>query len=159
MGQPPGYQEKAKNKNGAIMGSLKDGTVEDIKDLRVMIVEDQQDVRAMVRNMLAELGITQIFEAPDGRDGLTFLDEAMDMVDIIICDWNMPKMSGLELLKQLRTVEPDMPFLMLTGRNDLESVVEAKSSGVTAYIRKPFSSAELEAKLRIIMQKARRKAA
>ena len=123
-----------------------------------MIVEDQQDVRAMVRNMLTELGITQIFEAPDGREGLTFLDAAMDMVDVIICDWNMPNMNGVELLKQLRTVEPDMPFLMLTGRNDLGSVVEAKSSGVTAYVRKPFSSAELEAKLRIIMQKAQRAA-
>ena len=72
-------------------------------------------------------------------------------MNLIICDWNMPNMNGVELLRQLRTVDPDMPFLMVTGRTDIESVVEAKSSGVTAYISKPFSSQQLEAKLRIIL--------
>ena len=65
----------------------------------------------------------------------------------------MPKMNGVELLRQLRTVDPDVPFLMVTGRSDMESVVEAKSSGVTGYIRKPFSPAELEAKLRILLHR------
>lgn len=67
----------------------------------------------------------------------------------------MPKMTGVEFLRQLRTVDGDLPFLMVTGRADMESVVEAKSSGVTGYIRKPYSPVQLEAKLRILMSHAR----
>jgi len=126
---------------------------EDLGDLKVLIVEDQSEVRSMLRNMLMELGINQVFESGDGREALMFIDSAFDFVDIIICDWNMPKMNGVELLRQLRTVDPDMPFLMVTGRTDIDSVVEAKSSGVTGYISKPFSPQQLEAKLRIILHR------
>ena len=124
-----------------------------ISDLKVLLVEDQAEARAMMRNMMMELGITQIFEAADGKEALAFLDSAFDFIDVVVCDWNMPSMTGVELLRQLRSVDPDMPFLMVTGRTDMESVVEAKSSGVTAYIRKPFSPKQLEAKLRIILYK------
>jgi two-component system, chemotaxis family, chemotaxis protein CheY len=99
------------------------------------------------------MGVTQVFDAPDGRQALNFLDSAFDMVDVVICDWNMPHMTGVELLRQLRTVSPDTPFLMVSGRADKESIMEAKNSGVTAYIRKPFSVHQLEAKLRIMLQR------
>lgn len=62
-------------------------------------------------------------------------------------------MSGVEFLRQLRSVDPDVPFLMTTGRSDIESVVEAKASGVTGYIRKPFSPVQLAEKLKIIAKK------
>lgn len=124
-----------------------------LEDLKILIVDDQTEVRSMMRNMLMEMGVTQIFDAPDGRDALTFMDSAFDFVDLVVCDWNMPHMTGVEFLRQLRSVDPSIPFLMVTGRGDMQSVVEAKSSGVTGYIRKPFSPAELEAKLRILMQK------
>ncbi len=124
-----------------------------LKDLKVLLVEDQTEARAMMRNMLSELGITQIFEAPDGKEALQFIDSAYDFINIIMCDWNMPGMNGVELLRQLRSVDPDIPFLMITGRGDLESIVEAKTSGVTGYIKKPFSAAQLEAKLRIVVHR------
>lgn len=124
-----------------------------LKNLRVLIVDDQQDARAMLRNMLLEIGVTQIFESPDGKSAMQFMDTAFDFIDIVICDWNMPNMTGVELLRQLRSVDPSFPFLMITGRADKSSVIEAKASGVTAYITKPFSSAQLEAKLRIITQR------
>lgn len=123
-------------------------------DLKILIVEDQSDARSMLRNMLGELGVTQIFEAKDGGEALRFIDTAFDFVNLVICDWNMPKMSGVELLRQLRTVDPDVPFLMVTGRSDMDSVIEAKGSGVSGYIRKPYSPAQLEAKLRIIARRA-----
>ena len=126
---------------------------EDLSDLKVLIAEDQCEVRSMLRNMLMELGIHQVFESSDGREALNFIDSAFDFVDLIICDWNMPKMNGVELLRQIRTVDPDIPFLMVTGRSDVQSVVEAKSSGVTGYISKPFSPQQLEAKLRIILHR------
>lgn len=129
------------------------GKAEGLDKLKILIVDDQPDARAMVRGMLAEMGITQIFEANDGRQAMSFTDAAMDMIDVVICDWNMPKMTGIDLLRQMRTVMPEMPFLMLTGRGDIDSVAEAKSCGVTAYIRKPFSPANLEIKLRVIKSK------
>ena len=124
-----------------------------LKDLKVLIVDDQQEARVMLRNMLMNMGITQVFESPDGRNALNFVDSAYDFVTLVICDWNMPALTGIELLGQLRSVEPNLPFLMVTGRGDMESVIEAKASGVTGYIRKPYSSAQLEAKLRAIVQK------
>ena len=126
---------------------------EGIEKLKILVVDDQPDMRSMVRGMLSDMGITQIFEASDGREALTFADAAIDMIDIVICDWNMPKLSGIELLRQMRSVMPTLPFLMLTGRGDIDSVAEAKSAGVTAYIRKPFSPANLEIKLRVINSK------
>lgn len=127
---------------------------ETIADLRVLVVEDQADARALLRGMMNDMGITQVFEANNGRDALSFMDSAFDFVDIVVCDWNMPHMSGLELLRQLRSVYPELPFLMITGRGDMSSVIEAKSVGVTGYIRKPFSPAQLEVKLRVIAQRS-----
>ena len=123
-------------------------------DMKVLIVDDQGEARSLVRNMLVEFGINQVYESEDGRQALSFIDAAFDFVDLIICDWNMPNMTGVELLRQLRTVDPDVPFLMVTGRGDMDSVVEAKSSGVTGYIIKPFSSAQFEAKMRVLAKKA-----
>ncbi len=120
-----------------------------LEDLKILIVDDQGDARTLIRNMLTEYGVHQVFEASDGRQALSFIDAAFDFVDFIICDWNMPSISGVELLRQIRTVDASIPFLMVTGRDDMDSVIEAKSSGVTAYIRKPFSAAQLEAKMRI----------
>lgn len=122
-------------------------------ELKILIVEDQQDVRAMIKNLLGEFGVTQIFEATDGREALQFMDAAFDFVNLVICDWNMPEMSGVEFLRQLRSVDPSIPFLMVTGRSDFDSVVEAKSAGVNAYIRKPFSPAQFEVKLRTVAQR------
>ncbi len=121
------------------------------EDLRILVIEDQGPARAMLRAMLKELGINQVFEANDGRDGLRFIDSASDMIDIVLCDWNMPQMTGLDLLKQVRSVGLDVPFLMVTGRADKESVMGAKAAGVSAYIAKPFSQVQLEAKLRALM--------
>lgn len=122
-------------------------------NLKILIVEDQHEARAMLRNMLCELGVTQIFESGNGKEAMRFMDSAFDFVNLVICDWNMPGLTGVELLRQLRSVDPEMPFLMVTGRNDMDSVIEAKASGVSGYIRKPFSPAQLEVKLRALIQR------
>lgn len=124
-----------------------------ISDIRVMIVEDEDSVLATIRMMLAEIGINQVFEARDGDTAKELLDLDAEIIDVIICDWNMPNFTGIELLEHLRNKNIAMPFLMVTGRNDASSVIEAKEKGVTAYIRKPFSMAELEAKLNIIYER------
>jgi len=125
----------------------------DLSDLKVLVVDDTGEARSMMKNMLMDIGITQIFEAADGREGMKFMDAAFDFVDIVLCDWNMPGMDGISLLRQLRSVDPEFPFLMVTGRGDISSVSNAKAAGVSAYILKPFSMTQLETKLRIVASK------
>jgi two-component system chemotaxis response regulator CheY len=127
-----------------------------LEDLKVLIVDDQAEARSLLKEMLFDMGVTQIFESKDGRQALEFVDAAFDFVDVIVCDWNMPGLSGVQLLRQIRSADSSIPFLMVTGRDDMESVLEAKNSGVTAYIRKPYSSVQLEAKLRIVTAKVKK---
>ena len=128
----------------------------DMSGLKVLIIDDTHEARVMLKNMLSEISITQVFEASGGRDGMRFIDTAFDFIDIVLCDWNMPEMNGLALLRQLRSVDADFPFLMITGRGDYTSVTEAKGAGVSGYILKPYSMAQLEAKLRIMATRAQK---
>jgi two-component system, chemotaxis family, chemotaxis protein CheY len=118
-----------------------------VAGLKILLVEDQLETQQMIRAMLGDLGAQQIHNARDGREALDLLGEPDNGVDLVLCDWNMPRMSGLDLLKQVRSVDPSMPFLMITGRADVGDVMAAKQSGVSAYIRKPFTAEELSRKL------------
>ena len=123
---------------------------QEIEALKVLVVEDNLQARTMIRMMCKELGISQVFTANDGKEALDFLGSCDDLVNIIICDWKMPRMTGIELLQQVRTVDPDVPFLMLTGLANVDSVVAARESGVSGYLRKPFSAEQLEQKIRTL---------
>lgn len=117
--------------------------------LRVLLVEDNFESANLTKGMLHELGVTQIYMAKNGAEALDlvgmFDDE--DFLDLILCDWNMPVMDGMDLLKQIRSADPDLLFIMLTGRADYSSVTEARAFGISGYIRKPFSLDELRKKL------------
>jgi len=125
----------------------------DFSKLRILIVDDQQESRFFLRSVLSDLGVNQVFEAKDGRGALEFMDYGQDLVDIIFCDWNMPALPGIDFLKQIRGAGIDIPFMMITGRCDHESVLLAKSHGVNVYIRKPFSPLQIEAKLRVLLKR------
>jgi CheY-like chemotaxis protein len=122
-----------------------------IDDLKVLIIDDQPEVRALIRDVLAEAGASRTFEATNGKEALQFIDADFESINLIICDWNMPSMNGLDFLKQIRSVFPDIPFIMVTGKSDKNSVIEAKVAGVSAFIRKPFSPEQLESKLRFFV--------
>lgn len=118
--------------------------------MRVLLIEDQPETRQMLRSMLMEIGLADISEAEDGRKGLDTLLNAVDPVDAVVCDWNLPILSGVEVLRRLRNHHLYMPFMMVTGRADEPSVTEAIGAGVNAYIHKPFTMNQLEAKLRVL---------
>lgn len=126
------------------------GTGISLENLRILIVDDERSVVKMLRMMLSNIGVTQIFTAKDGIEALHFLGECDDLVNVIMCDWNMPRLDGLKLLQQVRTTHPDMAFVMVTGRATLEAVHDAKSFKVTAFIAKPFSQDEIRKKLELI---------
>ncbi len=120
--------------------------------LKVLIVDDQPEVRVIVREILSDLGITRTFEASNGREAMQFIDADFESVNLIICDWNMPSVNGIDFLKQIRSVFPDMPFLMITGQSNKNVVLEAKTAGVSAFIRKPFSPEQVESKIRFLIE-------
>lgn len=119
----------------------------------VMIVDDDQTMRTLIRRMLARMKITSLLEAEGGAKALQQLASAPSACDLIICDWNMPGMSGIELFDRVNSLRPGMPFLMLTGRADANSVIAAKKAGVPAYIVKPISPDELKNKVWFLLSR------
>jgi two-component system, chemotaxis family, chemotaxis protein CheY len=117
------------------------------KDLTVLIVDDFLTMRRIVRKILRDLDFQNIIEAEDGSAAVDVLKT--NKVDLIVSDWNMPKMTGLELLKHVRSDDrtKDLPFLMVTAEAQKENIVEAVKARVSNYIVKPFTAATLEEKL------------
>lgn len=121
--------------------------------LKILIVDDQPESRIALKDILEELGVGEVFEADDGRTGALFLKKSGCGIDLILCDWNMPVMSGIEFFHHVRNQENSTPFMMITGRGDHNSVMEARSTGVNGYIRKPFAPQQIEAKLRALAER------
>ncbi|WP_141734878.1 response regulator [Oligoflexus tunisiensis] len=122
------------------------------RDTRILIVDDMNMFRAMVRQALNTLDFKKLTEASDGTGAWTALTQAKDRREpfqMIISDWNMPKMKGIELLKKVRA-EPwgqGVPFIMLTAEAERQNIVEAVESGVDNYIIKPFTVDQMKQKL------------
>lgn len=114
---------------------------------RVLIVEDDEEIRDVLRNFLSELGFQTIFEAKSGFDALKFMDSDYRGADLVICDWNMPGMSGYSVFKQFKTTHPKMPFIMVTSRGDYDSIQMAKEAGIQSYLMKPVSVKDLSQKV------------
>ncbi len=121
------------------------------KDMTVLVVDDFSTMRRIVRNILRELDFKDILEADDGSSAVEILKT--QKVDLIVSDWNMPKMTGLDLLKFVRSNEPtkDLPFLMVTAEAQKENIVEAVKAKVSNYIIKPFTAVTLSDKLAKIL--------
>ncbi|MFZ5586603.1 MAG: chemotaxis response regulator CheY [Thermodesulfobacteriota bacterium] len=115
--------------------------------MKVLVVDDFSTMRRIVKNILRQLGFENIVEADDGETAMRKLES--ERIDFIISDWNMPKMSGLELLKWVRSHEEfkDLPFLMVTAEAQKENVLEAVKAKVSNYIVKPFTAETLSEKI------------
>lgn len=123
------------------------------KNGKVLIVDDFATMRKVIRNLLKQLGYENIVEAEDGVMALDVLKN--QAIDFIISDWNMPNMTGIELLRQVRADEAlsKTPFLMVTAESLKENVVEAVKAGVDNYIVKPFTADVLSEKIDQIVKK------
>ncbi|KMY68967.1 histidine kinase [Desulfocarbo indianensis] len=115
--------------------------------MKVLVVDDFSTMRRIVKNILRQLGFDNIVEADDGETAVGKLES--ERIDFIISDWNMPKMSGLELLKWVRNHDEfkDLPFLMVTAEAQKENVLEAVKAKVSNYIVKPFTAETLSEKI------------
>lgn len=115
----------------------------------VLIVDDCDTMTQFLQEMLSFIGFVEIHVCGDGWEALDWLEEHEGRVDLVISDWNMPEMTGLELLQKVRGTEQfaRLPFLMITGEAEVERIKEAMVAGADQYIVKPFSLKILQAKL------------
>ncbi len=116
-------------------------------DMRVLVVDDFSTMRRIIKNILRQIGFTNVVEADDGTTAWDILNK--DKVEFIISDWNMPQMTGIELLRKVRASEEfaDLPFLMVTAEAQQENIIEAVQAKVSNYIVKPFTADVMKQKI------------
>lgn len=122
-------------------------------NMKFLVVDDFSTMRRIVRNLLKELGFTNITEAEDGVDGLNRL--RAEEFDFVVSDWNMPNMTGIDMLRAIRS-DPKLkhlPVLMVTAEAKRENIIEAAQAGASGYVVKPFTAATLDEKLKKIFEK------
>jgi len=126
--------------------------------LKFLVVDDFSTMRRIVRNLLKELGYTNVDEAEDGAIALQKLNSTP--FDFVVTDWNMPNMDGLTLLQTIRRTPQlkHLPVLMITAEAKKENIIAAAQAGASGYIVKPFTSATLAEKLQKIFEKMGRPA-
>lgn len=124
---------------------------------RVLIVDDMSAMRKIIRNILRDLGFTDLTEAEDGARAWELITSAEQPFGLIISDWNMPHCMGIDLLRRLRADArfKKTPFVMVTAESEQAQIVQAVKAGVDQYIVKPFSKETLISKLESVHQKVR----
>jgi two-component system chemotaxis response regulator CheY len=122
------------------------------KKIKILVVDDFATMRKVIRNLLKQSGYENITEAEDGVVAMNMLKSTK--IDFVISDWNMPNMTGIELLKAVRSDNElgSMPFLMVTAESLKDNVVEAVKAGVSNYIVKPFTAEVLGEKIDKILE-------
>ena len=117
---------------------------------KVLVVDDSAVMRQIIKKNLKELGFSELSEAENGAAGLKKAGE--EPIDLIVSDWNMPNMTGLEFLKAVRADASlkGIAFIMVTSESDKEKIMEAVKAGVNQYIVKPFNAIQLEEKIKAI---------
>ena len=122
-------------------------------NMKFLVVDDFSTMRRIVRNLLKELGFTNVHEAEDGVDALKQL-HADSSFEFVVSDWNMPNMTGIELLRAIRADASlkHLPVLMVTAEAKRENIIEAAQAGASGYVVKPFTAATLDEKLKKIFQ-------
>ncbi|MBV8536024.1 MAG: response regulator [Alphaproteobacteria bacterium] len=119
--------------------------------MSVLIVEEEGYTRTLVTTVARALGIEQIVTANNAKAALKVADEAK--ITLVVCDLHLPEMSGLEFLVELRRRAPHVQFLLISSQSDPEHIQEAVNSGVSAILVRPFSRAQVEAKLRYLVHR------
>jgi len=123
------------------------------KNIKILVVDDFSTMRRIIKNLLRDLGFNNTDEADDGTTALPKLQGGG--YDLLITDWNMPGMQGIDLLKAVRA-DPklaSMPVMMVTAEQKKEQIIEAAKAGVNGYIVKPFTAATLKEKLEKIFER------
>ena len=116
-------------------------------NMKVLIVDDFATMRRILKNIMKQIGFSDITEADNGKNALKVLKS--QKIDLILCDWNMPEMAGIEVLNTVRGDDElkNTPFIMVTAEAQKENILEAVKAGVSSYVVKPFTAETVEQKL------------
>ena len=131
----------------------------EMEKLRILVVDDEEEIRNLLQGVLRDIGIVRVHLAENGAMAWQRLSRTELDYDLVISDWLMPRMDGLELLNKMRKCGSKTPFMMLTVKVTVEAVAAAKAAGVTIYLAKPFTYSDFSKKIsalakRIIKDKA-----
>ena len=120
--------------------------------MRAIVVDDSRAVRMMLRRMLTEAGCSDCAEAGNGLEALAVLDAFDGLPDVMLVDWNMPEMNGLELIRAVRAdpARRDIPILMVTTESEISQMVRALAAGASEYLMKPFTKDAIFEKLDLL---------
>ena len=123
------------------------------KDMKILVVDDFSTMRRIIKNLLRDLGFTNTDEADDGNTALPMLQTGK--YDFLVTDWNMPGMTGIDLLRNVRADEnlKTLPVLMVTAEAKRDQIVAAAQAGVNGYVVKPFTAAVLKEKIEKIFER------
>lgn len=119
------------------------------KNMNILVVDDYQTMIRIIKNLLKQLGFNNVDEATDGAAALAKIDTKP--YGLIISDWNMEPMTGIDLLKKVRGAGKTVPFIMVTAESKTENVLAAREAGVNNYIVKPFNADTLKTKLTAVL--------
>lgn len=125
---------------------------------RILICDDMMTMRKVVKKVLGELGFTDVAEAPDGAAGWETITKALGEgkpFGLVVSDWNMPNMLGIDLLRKVRSTDTTktLPFVLVTAEGEASQIKEALGAGVDAYVIKPFTGVTLGEKLTAVWKK------
>ena len=123
------------------------------KNMKILIVDDFSTMRRIIKNLLRDLGFTNTVEADDGTTALPILQTGT--IDFLVTDWNMPGMTGIELLRAVRADEKlkTIPVLMVTAEAKRDQIIAAAQAGVNGYVVKPFTAVALKEKIEKIFER------
>lgn len=123
------------------------------KDVKILVVDDFSTMRRIIKNLLRDLGFTNVEEADDGKTALPILKEGR--IEFLVTDWNMPGMTGIDLVKAVRADEKlrHIPILMVTAEAKREQIIAAAQAGVNGYVVKPFTAVTLKQKIEKIFER------
>jgi two-component system chemotaxis response regulator CheY len=123
--------------------------------MRALIVDDSRAMRMILKKHLRECGFEEIHEAGDGREALEVL-EGLEWADVVLVDWNMPEMSGIEFVEHVRadSLYDDVPIVMVTTETEVAQMVRALDAGANEYVMKPFTVDALREKLELLAAQA-----
>ena len=121
--------------------------------MKILIVDDFSTMRRIIKNLLRDLGFTNTVEADDGLTAIPILNSGS--IDFLVTDWNMPGMTGIDLLRHVRANEKlrSLPVLMVTAEAKREQIIEAAQAGVNGYVVKPFTAQALKEKIEKIFER------
>lgn len=127
-----------------------------LKRKKILVAEDNDQAARLIMLVLKDMGAKEVVFAKDGLEAWEKFEEAgkQEPFHLVISDWNMPNLTGIQLLKRLRKTGHHLPFIMVTGRGTVDSATQAVDSGVTVYIPKPFTPDQLISKIATVLESA-----